>query len=256
MYHKSFDLTVVMSIVVVAMLLQLLGIHSPTAQAILGVALVFILPGYALTIALFPRATLDLPEQMLFTLGLSLAVATAAGLILNTTAVGLVPGSWLLMLGSVTLGASLVGMIRRPTVRVTTSSGQRPRWKIGNILMLGVAAVMVVLAVVQATRGAAQQPTPSLTQLWILPDAAANQMVVRLGLRSMEATDVSYKLQVVVGGSVVREWPSMLLQPGETWEVPIELPVVSDRADSVEAILYRADQPEQVYRRVVLRRMT
>jgi hypothetical protein len=55
---------------------------------ILTLPLVLVLPGYAVTAALFPNRSLGVPERLVFSLGLSVAIVVLGGLLLNVTPFG------------------------------------------------------------------------------------------------------------------------------------------------------------------------
>ena len=94
MSRKSFDLALVCALALAALILALLGTSSPMLQLLLGLPLVLVLPGYALTAALFPHGALGGADRALFTLGLSLCAAILCGFVLNRTPWGLRPESW------------------------------------------------------------------------------------------------------------------------------------------------------------------
>jgi hypothetical protein len=63
---------------------------------------------------------------------------------------------------------------------------------------------------------------------------------------------VGYRLVVTLDDQVIYEWVSIGLQPGEKWEGAVVLPGLGSNSGSIEATLYRLDNPEVVYRRVSL----
>jgi hypothetical protein len=69
----------------------------------------------------------------------------------------------------------------------------------------------------------------------------------------MESTAIEYTLAVNVDGKVVKEWPSIDLEPNGRWEATLVLLQTGHAgAIRVEADLYRADAPTTIYRHVVL----
>jgi hypothetical protein len=101
-----------------------------------------------------------------------------------------------------------------------------------------------------AVTGVESQPSDGFTQLWLLPDPQGAENVVRLGLQNREAAKTSYRLEVLADGFAIAEWSPIELDPDEQWEVSTSL--LDDHSGSalVEAILYRTDAPDTVYRRV------
>jgi len=61
-----------------------------------------------------------------------------------------------------------------------------------------------------------------------------------------------YKVQLLVNNQVVKEWPTITLNNGEQWVDNLVLPPEWAQASSVDAVLYRLDKPDQVYRHVWL----
>ena len=87
--------------------------NSPT-RIILGLPFILFFPGYVLICALFPRKTdLDLFERLALSMGLSMAVTSLMGLMLNYTPFGIRLYSVTFSLFSFTLLMSIVAMYRR-----------------------------------------------------------------------------------------------------------------------------------------------
>lgn len=222
-----------------------------SVRAVLAVPLVLILPGYALTMAVLPNPTLGFVEQLTFTLGLSLAVAAVGGVILNLTPWGLQAGTWAAWLGTVTVVAGVIALLRR---RVQSASSSRPMiadLSAHQLLMFGLAICITLGAIGLARYGAERQQSASFTQLWIQPADERGAPNVRIGVENMERRPTQYRLELKSDGSVIHEWPSIDLAPGKTWEATAALGVSTG---SVVATLYRAEAPETVYRFVILRR--
>lgn len=257
MNHRSADIFAVVVITFAAAVLALLVPPDIVLIRILTLPLVLVLPGYALISALFPRNLLGVVERLVFSLGLSLSIVVLGGLVLNWTPFGLRASSWAVFLAGITLGASAIALIRRRGQSVSA-----PGWlRVGNVgltlrqgLLLGLAAVIVCGAIAVSIIGAERQSYAGFTQLWILPTAGANaENAFRLGVSNMESTAMEYRLAVNMDGKVVKEWPSIDLNPNEKWEVTLVLaPTRSAGVARVEADLYRAEAPTTIYRHVVL----
>lgn len=235
-----------------ALLLTLLGLNNQVVRAIVTLPLVMVLPGYAITAAVFPKGALGMPERLLFSIGTSLALAVLWGLLLNWTPWGYHTGSWLVLLCGTTLAASVVAQVRRRRTPLQARSSVKVSLRPHQGLLLGLALFVAGIAVWIARTPAPADGLKGYTMLWMLPDAAG-QHVVRLGVRSNEFDTTNYRLRVQVNDRTVREWPSIQLGPNEQWEKTIELPLEQLGAEEVEAALYRLDSPGSVYRYVVLR---
>jgi len=247
MYRRSFDLIVVIAAAVSAMCLALVGVEY-MLPSILALLLVLVLPGYALTAALFPEQVLRTEERWLVIPGLSVTAAVLGGFVLNWTPWRLSSGSWAMLLGGLTVAASMAALLRRQKTAPASMRRLHTAIKPRDALLFGAAALVVVVAVVIARGGAIGQPRESFTQLWILPAGEANQDAVRLGISNMEPATMSYRLQVYEGPYTIREWPVIVLEPSEKWEYVLALPPHASSPDTIRALLYRVDEPEVVYR--------
>ncbi len=226
--------------------------NRPILRVISALPLVLILPGYALTAAFFPARSLDIPEYVLFSLGLSLAVTAVAGLALHMLGLSLQANTWAITLTAITVVACLIGMWRRRRPVAATPARVPVRPGLREALFFGL-AIVVIGAALYLTR----LPTPptnvsGYTQLWLIPASDGNPSSLRVGVDSKEFATTSYRLQVTVNGRVVNEWPDLQLAPGGSWQFPIELQANQPAFTLVEAALYRLDDPTTVYRQVRL----
>lgn len=251
------DILVVIALTLIAVTLALVLPPDWVPGRIVTVPLALVLPGYALTAAAFPRRAFGLPERIVFSLALSLVSLILGGLLLNLTPWGLRAASWAGLLGAVTLGACAVALLRRRRHGLSPSAWVRS----GTIgltfrqgLLLGLAALLVCAAVALSIIGAQRQPYPGFTQLWMLPAGGANpKNAVRLGVNNMELTAMEYRLTVDVDGKLVKEWPSIDLNPHEQWEATLLLPQAGHAGTTkVEGDLFQADAPTTLYRHVEL----
>jgi uncharacterized membrane protein len=268
MSRKSFDLGLVCALALAALVLTMLGVSSPALRLLLGLPLALLLPGYALTAALFPGRALDGTDRALFTLGLSLSAAILYGFVLNRTPWGLRPESWAVILSNIVLGSSLIAFARRhfssarsasatddqPAQTAQSGAAARPRLSlgVGQGLLLGLAIAVIAGAVLLARGEAALRPAPEVIQLWMLPGDAAESPTLRVGLNSVGPAAGDFRLQIERGGYIVREWPSLTVTPGQHWEEMLTLSGRQPGSGAFEARLYRAEEPNVVYRRVAL----
>lgn len=264
MNYKSVDILVIIVITIVAVALVFVVPPDSVPGRILTLPLVLVLPGYALMASVFPRRSLGAVECLVFSLGLSLVIVVLGGLVLNWTPFGLRASSWSLLLGSITLGACAVALARRRGQSIPDERNKSALYGLLRIkgvgltfhqgLLLGMAVVIICGAIAVSNIGAAQQPFPGFTQLWILPAGGANpKNAVRLGVSNMESTAMEYSLAVNVDGKVVKLWPSIDLKPSEKWETTLMLPQTAHiGAVRVEVVLYRTNAPATIYRHVVL----
>jgi hypothetical protein len=113
--------------------------------------------------------------------------------------------------------------------------------------MLGVAAALVVVAIIVARIGASEQPQTGFTELWMLPAPGDG---VRVGLDSHEANAMTYRVVLKDGSAVITEWPSVQLTPGQDWNAEVALPASVN--SGLELLLYRSASPGEVYRRAAM----
>jgi hypothetical protein len=119
-------------------------------------------------------------------------------------------------------------------------------------LLISLSALMVVAGLRLARTPTPAQGFQGYTLLWILPADEKADDAVRLGLSSNEFDATSYKLQLEVNDLILREWPAITLRPGQQWETSVVLPAAQTKDERVEALLYRLDAPDVVYRRGLL----
>ena len=266
MSRKSLDLALVCALALAALVLILLGVKNPALQLLLGMPLVLVLPGYALTAALFPRHGLGGTDRLLFTLGLSLSAVILCGFVLNRTPWGLRPESWAVILSDISLGASLIALARRHLIparfaRVAPDEQARPtgsetatraRLSMGQSVLFGLAIAVIAGAVLLARGEAALRPAPDVVQLWMLPGNTGEAPTLRIGLNSLGLAAGDFRLQIERGGYIIHEWPSLSIVPGQRWEQTLSLQGRQPGNGPFEARLYRAEEPNVVYRRVGL----
>jgi uncharacterized membrane protein len=247
-------------VVIASTLIMVVLALLATPARIIALPLVFILPGYALTAVLFPRRTLDFLESLVFTLCLSLLVVMVGGLVLNLLPSGLNTISWAIFSGCFTLAASIGALIRRHGQSLFSlleleqpqhlSIALTPR----QVLLLGLAGIIVVAAIVFSIVGATRQTRAGFTQLWLLQaNAKQPDTSVQLGINNKEATAMNYSLIVEMNGKVVKTWSSIHLRTDTQWNTVLPLGAARlAKETKVEVLLYRTDAPTTVYRHVVL----
>ena len=248
---KNLDLIGTVTIAALNVVWALLPSHIPVIGAILALPLVFVLPGYILTEALFHRRSLGVPARLLFSLGLSLAIDILGGLILNLLPTGLRGTSWAALLGLLTAVLSLPVAYLRRGAPVNGVRLPRLRFTISNFVLFGLAIIVAILSIGYDAIGVAQQPHPGFTQLWMLPAVQAGKnCAVHLGVRSFESTSVTYRGTLTVEKAQVATWSSVVLAPQQEWKRSVLIPPGVTNDVYVKVQLYRVDKPQTVYREV------
>ena len=83
--RPHLDLVVVAIIAIVCTVAGVATQLDPIFRRVAGVLFTVVLPGYAITAALYPRPTIGALERITLTLSMSLAVATLGAVVLNAT---------------------------------------------------------------------------------------------------------------------------------------------------------------------------
>jgi hypothetical protein len=163
-----------------------------------------------------------------------------AAIALNLTPAGLTPLTWLAF-AIIVLVIALVGA--RPTTLHSASLPWEP-----HEALLGATAVAMVFGAFVLARAFVNVPPESFTELWMLTDNAATPSTLTVGVRSSELEPLGYRLELVAGGRVIRQWSLGRLDPGQTWQQRFDPQVTGE----VQARLYRTDAPSRVYRHVTV----
>lgn len=185
----------------------LLGVGGPF-RYLLALALVFLLPGYAMAAVLFPEdGEIDWIRRIALSVGLSIASVALLGLLLDLTPVGLnvatVVGSLLLL----SLGTSALAWWRRLRVseprRLSLSIDLAlPLWRdlrfADRLLAIGV-AIALTSGVGVVAFGLANPPSPDrFTELYLL-DAGGGVLNYTLSLNTTEGGSVVVGIHNVEG---------------------------------------------------------
>jgi Protein of unknown function (DUF1616) len=208
-------------------------------------ALVLWLPGYALTAALFQRDALGGIERIVITLGSSISIVIVIGLAISVVGLQLTAVTWAagLLATTLILGASAW---RRPGHRSAIS---RPAGKLTmrgrDPVLFGAAGVLLFVAIGVARVGAEQQPQATSTEVSMV---STSDDGVHLAVRNEEAGQMTYRIVLRSPEAVIADWPMVQLGRGQGWDTEIKLPV--GQRTGVELVVYRADMPDKIYRRV------
>jgi hypothetical protein len=273
MNRKSLDLGLICLFALLSMTVTLLQIEHMPLQLLLGLPLVLILPGYALTAALFPKRMPAWADCLVFTLGLSMGSTILSGFVLNWLPWGVRPDARAVMLAFITLGGSMIAFAGRyltalalPLHASATDSvaeeqdsapaalphGAAIGQNLGSLLLFGLALMIIVGAVVLARNEARQHPPADVIQLWMLPAEPTEPDSVRLGVNSFGAAAGTFRLQLQRDGYILREWVPLVITPGEQWAETVTLRGRQPGDGPIEARLYHQDEPRVVYRKVIL----
>ena len=218
---------------------------SPPAAVtmVLGLALIA-MPGYLLAQLLLGPSAAGL-ERVVMAVGLALIVPIVGGLALYTAGVPLHRASWLAVLGGVTLSFDLLLWLRRRAGRAAPFRWQL-RWRLPawQVAVFGAAVVIAACGVGLARVGAAVQPQPRFTQLWLSArDVSAG--AIKIGATNDEGKTVSYRLVLLRNGHANAAW-SVTLANGQTWQVAVPF----NGKGNLTVNLYRLPDVTTPYRHV------
>jgi uncharacterized membrane protein len=219
--------------------------------------LLLVLPGYSLTAALFPGREIDWPPRLLLSVALSLSLAVVIGLALNQTPFGLRSASWSVALLVVTWAACATAVSRRrrkgilePVPRFLRGGVAWTHLKPRDVAFLLIATCVLGSAVAFARTPLSAKKVQGYTALSLLPGSRGTS-TVRVGVTSGELHSTSYRLVVRVGSRVVYMRRLLRLDPGAQFHVRLRT-AASARPVPIEALLYRQDSPQSIYRVVRL----
>jgi hypothetical protein len=259
MRRNLADLLLVAGLAIAALVVTLLGVSHPAPRLLLGLPLTIVLPGYALTAALFPYPSITGLDRALYTLGLSLCAIILAGFALHLSPWGLTAETWAVILAYVTLGGCIVAFLRRQLLAAPPQVAQpdaadapAPAYglSLGQGLLFGLAIVVVIGAVGLAQAEAQQRPAADVLQLWMLPDDDASGPALRIGVNTVGPAAGTFRLQLMRDGYRIHEWPAITLGPDERWEDRLSLARQQPGAGAFEARLSRVDDPHTTIRQV------
>ena len=269
---RNVDLIGAMCFGVSGMGWALLSNRPLLVGVLLAILLVFILPGYTLTRALFRRRRADAlsassngfslqpklkigqpfgaVDLIVFSLGLSLVIDVVTGLLLNLIPMGLQWQSWTFSLGLVTVVFALLAYVRDKSTHVQGKSAHVWHIPLKEYALLGSALVVVALALWLAIIRPPQSQA-GFTQFWMLSSTQANNScAVLIGMHSFESAPTTYRVQVMSNGTQVGLWSSLMLTTQQEWDRVLPVSPAVGGSTVVDAQLYRLDQPGVIYREV------
>lgn len=242
-----------------AVALVLTHLNVGPLAILIGLLLVFIAPGYVISMALFPQSNWSAMERIIMTIGISLAVSVSGGILLYPLNIPLLPETWALFYGSVILGIGSIAIVRRsksyPARRKTDKAPESHAYlmpRLWQMALFGLSVLIVFGAMVLVRDMAKRYPDTEIVQLWLLPAENSTNPSIRLGAMVNDSAPTEYSLWLQRGGYTVQTWPHLILKPNERWETIVQVDPAMSGHGPLEAFLYRYDQPSIPYRHVLL----
>ncbi len=230
-------------------------------RIILGLLFLFLLPGYALVSALFPRRTdLDGLERLGLGIGVSIAVTVSIAVLLNYSPWGIQFGSVVISVGSFILLASLVILYRFGDIPPTDWFVRLDAKLIGQPSVLnvfGFVALLILLATVfgiGAYLGTSPERQENFSQFYVLgatgnaddypSEITADQPVtVMMGVVNHEHEALGYRVEQQMSDGVNVPIATFQLGHGEKWEQPHVFILTRPGDDQrITFLLYKEDE--------------
>jgi hypothetical protein len=224
---------------VAASLAAVLLAAPPILRILIALPLLFVLPGEAVLRALglrfLPRARAPI------VVGISMAITLLGGLLLDGLG-ALTPLGWTAWLGGASVLAAVVAR-----GRVTVSATTLPTVSMRHGVMLTATCAVLVLTVQSTLRNTEAYQPFHYTNFWMLPQGAVTDVYL-IGINNGEGWPETYAVRLMIDQQLSAQWQNLVLEPGQGMTLPITVPPGS----SAEALLFRAEQPDIIYRRVAV----
>jgi uncharacterized membrane protein len=241
-------------------------VFFPSAQSPLRVVLAFLallaLPGYALTLVLFPRRSdLDFADRLILCLGLSVPVIVLVGVVLNYSPFGIRPAS--VAVGMAIATVLLGGMALWRRSRVALVERFIPELRPSAVQVVWVASFALMAFVVYWVA----RPNERFTEFYVLGPQGGlenyarqlrpgEEFTVTLVLRNFERRRMEYRLRVPFDPSIGELRTPVIANEG-TWARTLRLKAPAGSGQTQLSFdLYRLGDStpyRQLYLRVDLR---
>lgn len=180
-------------------------------KALLLVPAVLVLPGYAISRAIFPFGRLPGEERLVYTFALSVGAAALGGLVWQL-AFDLDRFTWAAVLTAITLLSCGIAQRRRATPKARRERGRfgsradsLPRLDLPTGVALLAAVAIAVAAVAVAADGLREERAEShFSALWIAPESPTGG--VKVGVWNHQGAVHEYRLTVEAAGKTIDEW--------------------------------------------------
>lgn len=267
-----FDLILLMTLALCLPLVVLLPI--PLIRVPLGLALVLLAPGYALSAALFARHDdLDTVTRLALSFGLSIASVPLLALALDLLPWGIRLWPMTIALAGWIGGWTLIAAFRRAfLVRSGTAMlppaaelperwaalSSRQRWGYAGSLLFGGALLLWIVA---GMPGLAEQ-TPA-TEFYVLGAqglaedyprevAVGQELQVTLGVRNNDSSTAFYRVEAWSGSTEIARLDRVEVAAGQIWEQPLRYTLTQAGDDQQIDLLLFHDDETQAHRRLRL----
>jgi uncharacterized membrane protein len=207
---RSRDLTRVIAASLASLVLIVIPFGGlPKELALVPLAL--ILPGYAISAAMFMPGSITRGERLVYTFSLSVG-ATAIGGLVWQLFFGLSRASWAFVLVAIVLIAAMIARGKR--AKMASDPAERrsrlPRLGLPTALAILATLILTVVAVDVAIEGLRDQRAEShFSSLWVLPHGPSEESV-EIGIQNHQGAVYTYRLSVERVGIPVWLWEGRL----------------------------------------------
>jgi uncharacterized membrane protein len=242
MTRVSTDITWVVAGTLVAAALALLD--APDAIRLLpGLAATLLLPGYALSVALFPDRDFDIPERLGLAFGLSLAVVVVLSILISWSSWGFRTTPIILGLTGATIALSVVAEWRRrsTTARPTTampSGASSTSLPLLASVPFPVLTLVVVFGLAASGIALAMFPPSGVTEFYAVSGSASSeqspqqvvageQSTLGVGIKNGEGRPARFRVAVTLDGQSVGTTGPISLEDREEWRGNVDFAVTT-----------------------------
>jgi hypothetical protein len=214
-----------------------------------GLPLTLFLPGYAIVAAAFGSRELAAPKRAMLSVAVSLMTLALGAFVLNIFPFGLETASWAVLLPLVVIAACRGAALRRErSQRGRAGRPALPRPATGSLVLGALAAAIALGALALAEKPLPAENAKGFTALWMLP-TDEREDAVAIGVDSNQHDFHSYRLRVSLGKDQSKTY-RVRLDPGEERVYEVDVPARAVGRTHVVASLYKAGDPQKLYRRV------
>lgn len=257
-----------LNLLVLVLIIAIIFFPSSVLRVVLALPFLLFFPGYALMAALFPRRErMDAIDRIALSFGISIAIVSLMGLILNYSPWGIGLEPVLYSVSSFILTTSIIAWLRRRRLPEQEQFGIKfrlrlPGWgKSVRDRTLSVVLVFTILGALGMVGYVIALPKTGdkFTNFYVLdaagevshyPQELSIGMAgnVVLHIVNHEYQDVSYRIEIRSSGIIIKEVGPVKLQHKQKWEQEVDfIPVSMGENQKVEFLLFKGgeDEPHQ-----------
>lgn len=254
------DLVVVALASLIALGMVMLQLPVPL-RLLIGIAAALILPGYALSMALFPPGELEGVERAALAFSLSLGLVVLMAPFLNLAPDGLTAGSVTWSMTAVTLVATTAAWWRRrrrpdPRDMPGGSSPDRSQTSGADLRWVALAVGLIAVVLVALLSGGIGVKPAGATEFFVLGPggtadglptkiAAGAPTTITVGISNGEGSAQQYTVVVESASGRLTARGPITVESGTTWTGTIEFRVpASGNAQEIRILLLKPSDPQ------------